>query len=378
MLRFRCSGILRFRFLLPCVLALALDRGAAAAQTSSGTNSPRKPSSSDLAAVEQRLSDAVRREPNSVTAHHALATFYVQQGKLAAAIPHLERAQAIDPTHYASGYDLAVALLEIGKIDKSRAQVKRMLSAKDAAELHNLLGDIEERAGNLVAAAEEYQRAAHMDATEEHLFDWGNNLLQLRAFEPATDVFAAAVARYPKSARLHVGLGIARYSRGQYEAAVKSFCEAADLAPNDPRPFQFLGEMYGVAPELGAEVTNRLAQFVKKQPRNAAAHFYYAMSLWKGQSAETPTVDFKRVEALLRRAVALDPKLAKGFFQLGVLLSDQQRYTEAIPELRRATQLEPDMAPAHYRLAQAYQRTKQPDLAAKEMQIFEQLKQRSR
>lgn len=63
---------------------------------------------------------------------------------------------------------------------------------------------------NLLAAAEAYQRAAHMDASEENLFDWGNNLIQLRAFEPATEVFTAAVARHPKSERLYVGLGIAQ------------------------------------------------------------------------------------------------------------------------------------------------------------------------
>ena len=90
-----------------------------------------------------------------------------------------------------------------------------------------------------------------MAPTEEHLFDWGNNLLQLRAFEDAAKVFTPAIARHPQSARLHVGLGIAQYSRGQYEDAVKSFCQAADLAPADPRPYQFLGEMYGVAPAMG-------------------------------------------------------------------------------------------------------------------------------
>ena len=210
-----------------------------------------------------------------------------------------------------------------------------MLSAKETGELHNLLGDVEERAGNLVAAAEEYQRAAHMDPTEDHLFDWGNNLVQLRAFEPATEVFSAAVARYPKSARLYVGLGIARYSRGQYEDAVKTFCRAADLAPTDPRAYQFLGEMYGVVPELGGEVTRRLARFVKAQPGNALAHFHYAMSLWKESTLPTrQPADMRQVEALLRRAVALDPKLAKGFLELGILLSDEQRYKEAIQELR--------------------------------------------
>ena len=35
--------------------------------------------------------------------------------------------------------------------------------------------------------------------------------------------------------------------------------------------------------------------------------------------------------------------------------------------------LEPDQAQAHYRLAQAYQRTGQPALAANELEIFERL-----
>jgi Flp pilus assembly protein TadD len=84
------------------------------------------------------------------------------------------------------------------------------------------------------------------------------------------------------------------------------------------------------------------------------------------------------VEALLRRAVALDPKLSKGFLELGMLLSEQQRYKEAIPELRHATELDPDHAQAHYRLSQAYQRTGQEELARVELQIFERLKASSR
>jgi tetratricopeptide (TPR) repeat protein len=317
--------------------------------------------------------DAARRNPDSFDAQYQLASFYVQKGRLDVALPHLKRACTIDPTHYDSGHDLALALLETGKLDEARGQISRMIAANETAELHNLLGDVDERAGNLAAAAEEYQRAAQMAPTEEHLFDWGNNLLQLRALEEATQVFAAALARHPRSARLYVGLGIARYSRGQYEDAVSAFCQAADLAPSDPRPYQFLGEMYGVAPALGEEITSRLARFAKAQPRNALAQFHYAMSLWKGQPVASPPADLRRVEALLRRAVALDSKLAKGFLELGILLSDERRYKEAILELRRATQLEPDLAQAHYRLAQAYQRTGQKELAEKALETFERL-----
>jgi tetratricopeptide (TPR) repeat protein len=370
--------------LLALVLATPARGGTAAAHPPASNPQPAPPKQGEgasrkitprkAAAIERRLSEALGRDPDSFQAQHAIAAFYLQQGRLDAAIPHLERAQTIDPTHYANGYDLALALLQTGKLDAAREQVKRMLSVKEAGDLHNLLGNVEERAGNLAGAAAEYQLAAHMDPTEEHLFDWGNNLLQLRAFEPATEVFSAAIARHPKSARLHVGLGIAQYSRGQYEDSVKSFCRAADLAPADPRPYQFLGEMYGVVPEAGGEVTRRLARFVKAQPGNALAHFHYALSLWKGQPAAALPADRRRVEALLRRAVALDPKLAKGFLELGILLSDERRYKEAIQELRHAARLEPELAQAHYRLAQAYQRTGQNELAAKELEIFERLK----
>ena len=342
-------------------------RAGAAAQPAS----PRAP---QAAAVEQRLVEAARRSPDSFDAQYQLASFYVQQRKLQAAVPYLQRARAIKPDDYASGHDLALALVELNRLDEARTLVLQMIAARDNAELHNLLANVSERGGDRLAAAEEYQRAAHMDPTEEHLFDWGDNLVQLHAYPEAIQVFTAGIERHPDSARLHVGLGIAQYSRGAHEDAVRSFCRAADLAPSDPRPYQFLGEMYGVVPSLGGEITERLARFAKAHPQNAPAQYHYAMSLWKGLAE--PPADLKQVEALLRRAVALDRKFTKGFLELGILLSDQQRYQEAITQLQTAARLEPDLAQAHYRLAQAYQRTGQKALADKELEIFEKLSAR--
>ncbi|HMF96048.1 MAG TPA: tetratricopeptide repeat protein [Vicinamibacterales bacterium] len=360
--------VARVQFLLPFALLVVAARAGVVAQTV-------QPRAAPVAAMEQRLLDAVRRTPDSFDAQYQLASFYLQQGKLQAALPHLRRARAIDPTDYASGHDLALALLELKQLDEARTLILQMIGARDTAELHNLLADVNERSGNLLAAAEEYQRAAHMDPTEEHLFDWGDNLLQLHAYDEAARVFTAGVERHPDSARLQVGLGIAQYSRGAHEDAVRSFFRAADLAPSDPRPYQFLGEMYGVVPALGAEITERLARFAKAHPRNALAQYHYAMSLWKGQPE--PPADLRQVEALLRRAVTLDRTLAKGFLELGILLSDSRRYADAIQQLQAAARLEPDLAQAHYRLAQAYQRTGQKALADKELEIFERLSTRT-
>jgi hypothetical protein len=46
---------------------------------------------------------------------------------------------------------------------------------------------------------------------------------------------------------------------------VTSFCAAVDLSPEDPRPYQFLGEMYGVAPDLSGEIFEQLKAAAREQ-----------------------------------------------------------------------------------------------------------------
>ncbi len=152
---------------------------------------------------------------------------------------------------------------------------------------------------------------------------------------------------------------------------MRSFGEATDLEPDDPRPYLFLGEMYGVSQELASEVTRRLARFVERQPSHALGQFYYAMSLWQAHPGEAPGPE---VEAGLKKAVALDPGLARVHFQLGVLYADARRFPEAIAALEKAATLDPSMAQAHYRLALAYRRLGQDDQARQAMEAFDRLK----
>ena len=264
----------------------------------------------------------------------------------------------------------ATSYIESGQAARAVEVIRAVLPRRDTAAVRHLLGDALEAAGDLIGAAEEFQKAAHADPREEHLFDWGNSLLQLRAYGPATDVLTEAVKRFPRSARLQVGLGIARYARGQFEDAIRAFSAAADLEPGDERPYLFLGEMYGVSAELAPEVTRRLARFVEAHPDHALGHFFYGMSLWKAApGAAAPPA----VQVHLKKAVALDPRLAKAHFQLGVLYGDEGRYPDAISALEEAVRLEPSMAQAHYRLAQAYRRTGREELAAKALEAFERL-----
>ena len=89
-------------------------------------------------------------------------------------------------------------------------------------------------------AENQYETAAHMEPSESNLFDWGSELLVHRTLDPAVNVFQSAAEHYPNSPRLAIGLGMALYSRGNYDDAVKALLKAADLNPSDPRCYYFL------------------------------------------------------------------------------------------------------------------------------------------
>lgn len=326
----------------------------------------------DVEGARQQLKRAVVLEPKNYDANHNLGEIYIKQGKLPDAIPFLKQAQQINPASYDNGYDLALAYLLTDHNDPARQVVRALLEGKDTAELHNLLGQIEEKDGNFVAAANEFETAAHQDPSESNLFDWASELLLHRTLEPAIEVFRSATDRYPASARLAIGLGIAYYSRGIYDEAVKSLLRAADLSPSDPRCYLFLSKAYDSSPSQADEVIQRFRRFSELQPNDARAQYYYAISLWKGKRAQDPAVDLTQIEALLRKAITLAPKLSEAHFQLGNLLSDQTHYADAIPQYLMALERNSEIADAHYRLGQAYVHTGQKDKAQAQFALYQE------
>src|SRR5262249_21573638 len=303
-----------------------------------------------------------------------LGELYVRAGKIAAAVPFLEQAQRINPSSYDNGYDLSLAYLHVGRTAAARKLIRDLLARKDTAELHNLLGQIEEKSGNFVVAAKEYETAAHLDPSESNLFDWGSELLVHRTLNPAIEVFQQGTQRYPGSARLAIGLGLALYSRGNYEEAVKSLLRAADLNPTDPNCYLFLSRAYDSAPGQADAVIQRFRRFAELQPKNARALYYYAMSSWKGRRAQDSDVDLSQIETLFKTSIALDPSFAEAHLQLGNLYSDQKQYAAAIPQYVSALKYNPNLGDAHYRLGQAYVRTADKQRGKEQFEIYKRLR----
>jgi tetratricopeptide (TPR) repeat protein len=351
--------------------AVRLKPDSAAARTNLATNLIHM---GKLEPAQEQLKKAVALEPRNFDANHNLGELYVRMGKLLDAVPFLKNAQRINPSSYDNGYDLALAYLYTEHPRQARQLVQSLLHVKNTAELHNLLGQIEEKDGKFVTAVSEFEVAAHQEPSESNLFDWASELLLHQTLEPAMEVFRQAAGRYPNSARMAIGLGISLYSRGIYDEAVKSLLRAADLSPSDPSCYLFLSKAYDSSPSQADDVIQRFRRFSELQPSDALASYYYAMSLWKGRRTQDPSVDLHEIESLLKKAVTLDPKLAEAHLQLGNLYSDQTQYAEAVPQYEKALENNPDIADARYRLGQAYVHTGEKDKAQAQFQVYQKLR----
>jgi len=175
--------------------AARLNPNSAAARTNLATSLVKL---HKFAPAEIEFKKAQALEPASYDTNHNLGEFYLAAGKLAESIPPLAKAYQIKPDAYDNGYNLALAYLETGNGAKAKTVAQDLLVRQNTAELHNLLGEIEEKNQNFLAAEHEYESAAHMDPSESNLFDWASELLLHRTLDPAVD-------RQPRQRR-HRGL----------------------------------------------------------------------------------------------------------------------------------------------------------------------------
>ena len=260
----------------------------------------------------------------------------------------------------------------------SAEQLREALDRDPAnAALHHRLGDVYEKLGNSLEAVREYQRAAELDATESHLFDWAAELLTHRAADQAIEVFSKGNRLFPHSVRIVLGLAAAWYSRGDYVQAARRFFESCDLNPGDPAPYLFLGKVQSVEILPSDGYLERMERFARLQPDNALTNYYYAASLWRRSNGEADAETRAKVQSLLEKAIRLDRNLGAAHLLLGIFYADQKDFPNAIAAYQKAIAVSPQMEEAHYRLAQAYRLTGEEVKAQHEFELHAQLSKKS-
>jgi tetratricopeptide (TPR) repeat protein len=268
-------------------------------------------------------------------------------------------------------YQSAVELEEKGDFSGARDLTQKALVAGDDSEGHHLLGDLDEKLNDPLDAVREYERAARMYPSEQNYFDWASELLLHKAAQPAVEVFTKGASAHPQSARMLAGLGAAQYAVRSYEDAARSLCKASDLKPSESAPYLFLGQMEKTVNAALPCAEEKLAQFAQQQPANAAANYYYAVSLLKREKDGRAGSDQRAAQTLLEKSVRLDPKYGAAYVELGALAVQRGDFAQAIKNYQRAIAISPQFSEAHYRLSLTYKRSGDDASAKREMEMYQ-------
>ncbi len=328
-------------------------------------------------ATEEKLRTALSSAPGDFEANHRLGEFYLRQGRYPESATLLKSAYEIKPGDFDNEYDLAQACEEVGDLSQARDHVQHLLANHDSADLHRLAGSIDEKLGDPLTAVHEYEQAVRMDPSEQNYFEWGSELLYHRAVWQAQAVFEQGVKAYPKSARMLTALGAALFAGARYDEAAHRLCDASDLNPADPEPYTFMGKIEIAAPSPLACVKQKLARFVELQPGNALANYFYAITLWKENGSLTDQQTLNQIEAMLTKAINIDPKCADAYLQLGNLAASRHESQEAIRFYSKAIEVNPRLSEAHYRLGIAYERVAEKDKAKLEFQKHDEIEKQT-
>ena len=345
-------------------LTLKPDGRAASNENSARNSSPD---------AEAKLRSALAASPESFDLNRQMGELYLRGGRYAESLPFLQKALAIKPGDATIEFALAGAYEGVDDPVQARQHIEPLLSASMSADVHRLAGEIYEKNAEPLLAVHEFARAAQLDPSETDYFEWGTELLYHRAVWQAKQVFEEGVRVHPTSARLLTSLGAALFAGALYDDAEVKLCAAADLDPDDPDPYLFMGKVELASQHPAGCVATHLARFAQRHPENALSSYFYAMAIWKQHGDSMDGETRREIATFLTKAVTVDPKCSDAYLQLGNLSSLQSDYAQAIEDYRKAIETNPRSSEAHYRLAVAYDRTGERTKANQEFALHDEI-----
>ena len=316
----------------------------------------------------------VERAPRDFMANHALGAFYLGHGDYSKAMQYLDTAHALVPGDFTNSRDLSVAMIGGGRGSEAAVLLEKLLLDHGSdSRLLRLLAFAYRSAGENEKSVAAFHKAAASDAEVENQYDCGIGLIQLAALHQALELFTGATKAHAESARLWLGLGIAEQLQDHKQEAVSALLRSADADHDFLPPLALLAELSSLSDQTTADLRQRIAGHLAAHPRDADGHFAYALVLSKQAASEENGNSRQEITSQLKRALQLNPRMARAHFLLGDIEAEANHLPGAIAEFVEGVKLEPGNARAHYRLSLLYRRTGQQEDARKEVDAFRAL-----
>jgi tetratricopeptide (TPR) repeat protein len=319
------------------------------------------------------LEKAVQLAPENAPNHFLLSRVLRKAGFNDRANIENDRYMALTGAHSSPDTPLQEirALIELGKLHEAEQLTRRYLEVhKNSGDAHYLLGYVLFKEEDAKSSLAEYTEGAkYRTPSAEDLEVVAGDYVLLKDYPDADKWFTKAVEWNPNDALGWYYLGRTKYNENRFDEAVAAFQKCLQLDPRNVKAEDNLGLSY--------EGLNRID--------DAAAAYHIAID-WQANSTIKNAGPFLDLGSLMvdndRATDALPYLLEAARFsaedyrvhrQLGKTYAHLNQLEKARAEFEQAVQLAPANAPIHFMLAQVYRRQGLMDKAKAETERYSKL-----
>lgn len=345
---------------------------------------------------------ALRFNGSDPLIYRNLSLAYRHKKDYSAAKDSIERAISLDPNNTSNKVLFGNILFEQRNYDGAKKMYQDALSRdpENASALYNL-GIVLLRGGDKVSGMEYLKKAGEADKLGKvaHMSysKLGSLYSSMQDLDSAEKYLRMAISVNPTDPIDRYNMGLVFLKKNDKERALAEFIKAQELAKNDARVLEGLGEAYFSLKEYdkSLEVYNKLSDALNRDARilSRIAEIYYekgdlgnAYDYYKKITVMEPASENARIayinmgnimddagryeEAIesYKKSLLISPKDDAALYNLGIAYKHAGRIELAMEVWKKAAELNPDNPRPHLAIADFYYEKKYMDMAMDEYQ----------
>jgi tetratricopeptide (TPR) repeat protein len=306
-----------------------------------------------LDTATENFEHAVALKPDFKAARNNLGGVYILKGKVQEAVNEFTAVVQIDPSDenvQKSIFDLAQTAFRKQDYGTTLKLLDLVKPAKlSEASWHEMKGYSSFKTGDPDRAVTEIQKAMDLDPrNEDYILELSEVFVANNNGRASVTLLNSARKLFVNSARLWFALGVSSLMEEDRQRAEAALRKSLELDPRLDQALVVLGQNYKEAGQWNdlLEASGRLIQL---NPHNPAGYYYQAIALLHSSAR-----DDDKIEALLRKSIALHAEDPGAQYELAKLMSEHGRKDEALRELEKLVAVNSDFGPAYYQLFRLY------------------------
>jgi tetratricopeptide (TPR) repeat protein len=303
----------------------------------------------------------LKAHPSNPEPYAHLGLLEARQEHYNEAVTLYRKALALNPAMPGLRMNLGLALFKGGELKQAILEFKPLLKnqlpdSDQAQRLTILIGMAHYGLGEYAEAVPYLKQSADHDAQNLPLrLTLAHSCLWAKQYQCVLDTYHEILTLNAESAEADMLAGETLDEMKNPTGAIQQFRAAVKANPKEPDVHYGLGYLLWVQKQY-AEAASEFQAELDNNPNHASAMLYLADTY----------IQIRQIEnagPLLEKVVKLNPALALGHLDLGIVLDQAGRKQDALREMKEAARLDPDDVNVHWRLGRLYRSMDKKDEA---------------